>query len=273
MPWRPAWKKPQVGIEADRADGREAVLEQHGVGEGQQCVHRDRAAAGGCGLEVEAAARGRRLEHAAELAEVERGGLALDAQENGGIGMRSRRLSRSAMSRAAGSSLPRPFSVPFAASSRERDRRQRISSVRWLVTLALHHGLGQSMRARCGSAKRRYWSIAQRDILRRRRLERGDEAAVAGQVDDRDFAGVARHSRACVETWTLPKTTTWRMAAIGTRWISAPSLRTTRCSLRLPTWRPAPAGRARRRRRVCGITRVMPAAASSAGVSRCRPRQ
>jgi hypothetical protein len=41
-------------------------------------------------------------------------------------------LSKSATSRAAGSSLPRPFSLPFADSSRERERKQRMSKVRWL---------------------------------------------------------------------------------------------------------------------------------------------
>src|SRR5437762_3292812 len=64
-------------------------------------------------------------------------------------------------------------------------------------------------------------------------------------------------SRAWVETWTWPAMTTWRMAWMGARAISWPSLRTMRCSLRLPTWaagswtyRTAPSSEA-------GMTRVM----------------
>ena len=75
-----------VRIEADGAEGGEAVLQQHGVGERQQGVDRVARRAAVAGLEVEGAAGRGRLEHAGELAEVEGGGLALGAEQDGGVG-------------------------------------------------------------------------------------------------------------------------------------------------------------------------------------------
>jgi hypothetical protein len=77
------------------------------------------------------------------------------ASSTAGSLTRSRRFNSSAMSRAAGSSLPRVFSAPFADSSGERERRQRINSVRWLPILALTAARA-SVSARSGSANTRY---------------------------------------------------------------------------------------------------------------------
>src|SRR5262249_11233821 len=71
-----------IGIDADRTQGGEAVLEQQGVAEGQQGVYRITGRPAVARLEIEPSPRARRFEHAVELAEIQCRRLAFGAEED-----------------------------------------------------------------------------------------------------------------------------------------------------------------------------------------------
>ena len=160
-----------VRVEADRAGGREAVLGQQRVGEAQERVDRVAGRAAVPRGEVEGRAGRPGLEHPAELAEVERRGLALQAQQHAGVGRWSTRASRSAMSRAAGSSLPRAGVGSGMSAVSIGDRILRLRAQRAHQQRPLVGDLGgddrprQAERDRAGSAKARYWSARSATFL------------------------------------------------------------------------------------------------------------
>ena len=111
-----------------------------------------------------------------------------------------------------------------------------MSRVRWLAILAATTARAK-VRACAGSAKIRYWAARSDTFLG------GAAKTVAINLPymfkyTSGTSAWAKVCSACVETCTLPNTTTWRTETIGTRSNSRPFCETTRCSPRLPTCEP-----------------------------------
>ncbi len=128
------------------------------------------------------------------------------------------------MSRAAGSSLPSAGVVRnpdrhHRPSSRQRAQRAHQESP-LVGDLGGDDRPGQRQRSR-RVGEHLVLAGPQRHVLRGRGHDRGDELAIAFK----NTTGTSASARVCsawVETWTLPKTTTWRIEAIGTLLISRP---------------------------------------------------
>ncbi len=139
-------------------------------------------------LKSKPSARSGGLEHAVELAEIQGRGLAFGAQEDRGVGnavQAGQQLGHVAGRRFVAAPAILGGGRRFVDGTRPQAAHQQGSLV---ADLGLHGRLGQ------GQGTLRIGEQAelvdpQHDVLGRRRLQGGDESAVAGHVNNRDFQG------------------------------------------------------------------------------------